>query len=93
MFKGNNLLHKLLLTTIQKTKLRNAFENNMSINKKLSKSQISIIVQSGGLLETLLSKLSGPLTKVTVPLAKIVLAPLGITDAALAIDVQQVFKK
>ena len=93
MFKGNNLLHKLLLTTIQKTKLRNAFENNMSINKKLSKSQISIIVQSGGLLETLLSKLSGPLTKVTVPLAKNVLAPQGITAAALAIDVQQVFKK
>ena len=93
MFKGNNLLHKLLLTTIQKIKLRNAFENNMSINKKLSKSQISIIVQSGGLLETLLSKLSAPLTKVTVPLAKNVLAPLGITAAALAIDVQQVFKK
>ena len=87
MFKGNNLLHKLLLTTIQKTKLRNAFENKMSINKKLSKSQISIIVQSGGLLETLLSKLSGPLMKVTVPLAKNVLAPLGITATVLAIDV------
>ena len=37
MFNGNNLPHKLLLTTRQKTKLRNAFENNMSIDIKLSK--------------------------------------------------------
>ena len=27
---GNNLPHELLLTTRQKTKLRNAFNNNMS---------------------------------------------------------------
>ena len=37
MFNGNNLPHELLLTTRQKTKLRNAFENNMSIDIKLSK--------------------------------------------------------
>ena len=30
MFSGNDLLHELLLTTRQKTKLRNAFNNNMS---------------------------------------------------------------
>ena len=30
MFNGNNLPHELLLTTRQKTKLRNAFNNNMS---------------------------------------------------------------
>ena len=30
MFDGNNLPHKLLLTTRQKTKLRNALSNNMS---------------------------------------------------------------
>ena len=37
MFNGNNLPHELLLTTRQKTKLRNAFENNMSTDIKLSK--------------------------------------------------------
>ena len=30
MFTGNNLPHELLLTTRQKTKLRNAFNNNIS---------------------------------------------------------------
>ena len=29
MFDGNNLPHELLLTTRQKTKLRNAFNNDM----------------------------------------------------------------
>ena len=29
MFNENDLLHELLLTTRQKTKLRNAFNNNM----------------------------------------------------------------
>ena len=37
MFNGNNLPHELLLTTRQKTKLRNAFNNNMSTDLKLSK--------------------------------------------------------
>ena len=41
MFNGNNLPHELLLTTRQKTKLRNAFNNNMSTDLKLSKAQIS----------------------------------------------------
>ena len=50
MFDGNNLPHELLLTTSQKTKLRNAFENNMSIDIKLSRTQISRIIQSGGFL-------------------------------------------
>ena len=43
MLNGNNLPHELLLTTRQKTKLRNAFENNMSTDIKLSKAQISKI--------------------------------------------------
>ena len=59
--------------------------NNMSTSLKLSKSQISKIIQSGGFLESLLSKLAGPLKKVAIPLAKNVLAPLGITAAASAI--------
>ena len=86
MFNGNNLPHELLLTTRQKTKLRNAFNNNMSTDLKLSRAQISKIIQSGGFLGSLLSKLAGPLMKVAVPLAKYILAPLGITAAASAID-------
>ena len=35
---------------------------------------------------SLLSKLAGPLMKISIPLAKNVLAPLGITAAASAID-------
>ena len=34
----------------KKTKLRNAFNNNMSTDLKLSKDQISKIIQSGGFL-------------------------------------------
>ena len=52
----------------------------------MSKTQISKIIQSGGFLGSLLSKLAGPLMKVAVPLAKNILAPLGITAAASAID-------
>ena len=87
MFNGNNFPHELLLITRQKTKLRNAFTNNMSTDLKLSKTQISEIIQSGGFLGSLLSKLAGPLMKIAIPLAKNVLAPLGITAAASAIDV------
>ena len=86
MFDGNNLPHELLLTTRQKAKLRNAFNNNMSTDIKLSKAQISKIIQSGGFLGSLLRKLAGPLMKVAIPLAKNILAPLGITAAASAID-------
>ena len=86
MFAGNDLAHKLLLTTRQKTKLRNTFNNNMSIEIKISKAQISKIIQSGGFLGSLLSKLADPLMKVAIPFAKNVLAPLGITAAASAID-------
>ena len=35
MFNGNDLPQELLLTTRQKTKLRNAFNNNMSTDLKL----------------------------------------------------------
>ena len=86
MFNGNNLPHELLLTTKQKAKVRNAFNNNMSTGLKLSKAQISKIIQSGGFLGSLLSKLAGPLMKIAVPLARNVLAPLGITAAASASD-------
>ena len=70
MFAGDDLPHELLLTTRQKTKLRNAFNNNMSTDLKLSRAQIFKIIQSGGSLGSLLSKLAGPLMEISVPLAK-----------------------
>ena len=86
MLNGNNSPHELLLTTRQKTKVRNAFNNTMSTDLKLSKAQISKIIQPGEFLGSLLSKLAGPLMKIAVPLAKNLLAPLGITAAASAIN-------
>ena len=62
--------HELLLTTRQNTKLRNAISNNSATDIKLSKAQIKKIIQSGGFLGKLLSKLAGPLMKVALPLAK-----------------------
>ena len=82
MFSGKNLPHELLLTTSQKTKLKNALEKNMSTDIKICKTQISKIIQSGGFLGSLLSKLADPLMTVAVPIAKNILAPLGITAAA-----------
>ena len=46
MLNGNDLPHELLLTTRKKTKLRNVFNNDMSTDLKLSKAQISKIIQS-----------------------------------------------
>ena len=48
MFNGNNLSHELLLTTRQTTKLKNASKNNMSIDIKLSRAQISQILNLEG---------------------------------------------
>ena len=76
----------MLLTTRQNTKLRNAINNNLATDVKLSKAQIKKLIQSGGFLGKLLSKLAGPLMKVAMPLAKNVLAPLGLTAAISPID-------
>ena len=85
IFEGNKLPHELLLITRQKNKLRNAVKNNMSADKRLYKTQISKIIQSGGFLGSLLSKLAGTLMKVAFTLAKMFLAPLGIkADASTA---------
>ena len=86
MLDGNDLPHELLLTTRQQTKLRNAFNDNMSTDIKLSKAHISKIIQSRVFLGSVLSKLVGTLMKVAVSLAINILAPLGITAAASAID-------
>ena len=55
----NNFPHQLLLTDRQALKLLNAFANNLSVDIKLPKTQLSEIVQSGGFLGRLL----GPLLK------------------------------
>ena len=85
-FNKDETPHELLLTTRQNTKLRNALNNNSATDIKLSKAQIKKIIQSGGFLGKLLSKLAGPLMKVALPLAINVLAPLGLTAAMSAID-------
>ena len=85
-FNKDETPHELLLTTRQNTKLCNAINNNSAIDIKLSEAQIKKLIQSGGFLGKLLSKLAGPLMKVAMPLAKNVLAPLGLTTAMSAID-------
>ena len=85
-FNKDKLPHELLLTTRQNTKLRNAVNNNSATDIKLSKTQIKKIIQSGGFLGKLLRKLARPLMKVAMPLAKNVLAPLGLTAVMSAID-------
>ena len=85
-FNKDEIPHELLLTTRQNTKLRNAVNNNSATDIKLSKAQIKKIIQSGGFLGKLLSKLAGPLMKVALPLAKNVLASLGLTADMSAID-------
>ena len=85
-FNTDERPHELLLTTRQNTKLRNAINNNLTTDIKLSKAQIKKIIQSREFLGKLLSKLAGPLMRVALSLAKNVLAPLGLTAAMSAID-------
>ena len=73
MFNGDDLPHELLLTRRQKTKLRNSFNNNVSTDLKLSKTQIFKIIQSG----VFLGRLLGPLLKTGLPLMKNVIKPLA----------------
>ena len=82
--------HKLLLTNRQGSNLRKAFANHLSADIKLSKTQLSKVIQSGGFLDRLLGpllKTGLPLIKnVIKPLAKSVLIPLGLTAVASAAD-------
>ena len=85
-----NFPHKLLLTNRQVANLRKAFANYLSTDIKLSKTQLSKMIQSGGFLGRLLGpllKTGLPLMKnVIKPLAKSVLIPLGLTAAASEAD-------
>ena len=85
-FNKDESPHELLLKTRQSTKLKNAINNNLATDIKLSKAQIKKLIQSGGFLGKLLSKLAGSLMKAAMPLGKNVLAPLGLTAAMSAID-------
>ena len=85
-FNKDDLPHELLLTMRQNTKQKKAINNNLAADIKLSKAQIKKLIQSGGFLGKLLSKLVGPLMKAAFPLTKNVLAPLGLTAAMSAID-------
>ena len=86
----SNFPNQLLLTNRQVSNIRKAFANNPSIDIKLSKTQLSNMIQPGGFLGRLL----GPLLKtglslmknVLTPLAKSVLIRLGLTGAASAAD-------
>ena len=82
--------HQLLLTNRQVANIRKAFANNSSTDIKLSKTQLSKMIQSGGFLGRLLGQLlkTGlPLIKnVIKPLAKSVLIPLELTEEASVAD-------
>ena len=66
-----NFPHKLLITNIQVSNLCKAFANNSSADIKLSKTQLSKMIQSGGFL----SRLLGPLLKTGLRLIKNVIKP------------------
>ena len=89
-YNETNFPQKLLLTNRQVLNLRKVFTNNSSTDIKLSKTQLSKIIQSGGFLGRLLDpllKTGLPLIKNVIKLlAKTVLIPLGLTAAASAAD-------
>ena len=85
-----NFPRELLLTNRQVANIRKAFAKNTSIDIKLSKTQLSKMIKSGGLLGRLLGpllKTGLPLMKSVIkPLAKSVLVPLRLTAAASPAD-------
>ena len=87
---NTNFPHELLLTNRQVENIRKAFANHLSTDIKLSKTQLSKMIQSGRFLGRLLDpllKTGLPLMKSVIkPLAKSVLIPLGLAAAASAAD-------
>ena len=53
-FQNEELRHESYLEIILKTKIRNYFDNHMLTDIKLSKANLSKIIQSGGFLGALL---------------------------------------
>ena len=87
---NTNFPHELFLTNRQVANIRKVFAKNTSTDIKLSKTQLSKMIQSGGFLCRLLGpllKTGLPLMKSVIkPLAKSVLIPLGLTATASAAD-------
>ena len=85
-----NFPHKLFVTNRQVANLRKAFAKHTSTDIKLSKFQLSKMIQSGGFFGRLLGPLLRtrlPLVKSVIqPLGESVLIPLGLTTAASAAD-------
>ena len=85
-----NFTSQLLLTNKQVANIRQAFENNSSIDIKLLKTDLSKMIQwggfRGGLLGPLLKTRLALIKNVIKPLAKSVLIPLGLTAASSAAD-------
>ena len=75
----NNFPHKLLLTNVQVSKLRQAFATNSSANTELPKTQLHKIGQSGEFLPRLL----GSLLKTGLPIIKNVLKALATSALIL----------
>ena len=67
-----NFPHKLLLTNRQVANVRKVFANNSSTDIKLSKTQLSKMIQSGGFLARLL----GSLLQAGLSLMKNIIKPL-----------------
>ena len=92
-----NWTHELLLTNRQVANLRKAFTNNSSTDIKLSKAQLSKMIQSGEFP----GRLFGPLLKIGLPwlknvikpLGKSVLIPLGLTSATASAADAEIHKK
>ena len=55
MINPNDFPHKLLLTNRQVANFRNAFTNKLSTDIMLSKTQLSKLIQSGGILDRCIS--------------------------------------
>ena len=70
---ATNIPHKLLLTNGQFTTVRQHFANNRSADIKLSKAQLSNIIQLGGFL----GKFLGPLLRTGLPLMRSVIQALA----------------
>ena len=69
--EDEELPHESLLTTRQTAKIRNVFANNVSTDIKLSKAQISKIIQSGGYFGSWLGNLGKKaLANIAIPLAR-----------------------
>ena len=86
-FNKADLLHELFLTQTQINKLREKVENNMSTDRKISKTQINKLIKEGGALGSILPRFLLKLRKPTISLGKNILAPLGLSATMSATDV------